>query len=341
MWSLSQAGADDDEDAEVRSDDSDNDLVEEDTNPLIVPIGDERQPTQDEVMKMWFSQDVFAEAVEQGDLGQDDSDDDMEIDERKKEISLLNKEKASKTKQAQVMAPEVPKNKPSKVEDDLEVVPAPATDSDSSSSDDDSVDYDTDTKCETLAFAKKMLSKKKRNEIIDDAYNKYMFDDEGLPKWFVDDEKRHYQPLKPITKEEVDAIKAQFKEINARPAKKVAEAKARKKRAAMRKLEKIRKKANSIADQNEIPDRSKRRMIEQLYKKATPQKPKKEFVVAKKGVQVRAGKGKVLVDRRMKSDARKQGMSKQSKKGKGNRKAKGAKGSAKMSKGGKGKAGRL
>ena len=188
-----------------------------------------------------------------------------------------------------------------------------------------------------MAFAKKMLSKRKREEIIDDAYNKYMFDDEGLPPWFVDDEKRHYQPIKPITKEEVAAIKAQFKEINARPAKKVAEAKARKKRAAMRKLEKIRKKANSIADQSEIPDRSKRRMIEQLYKNATPQKPKKEFVVAKKGVQVRAGKGKVLVDRRMKKDARQHGMSKQGKKGKGKGKSKG-KGPAKMGKGGKAKA---
>lgn len=320
---LLEAGASDDEDDEVQSDYSDKDQVEDEVNPLIVPIGEERPPTQDEVMKMWFSQDVFAEAVEQGDLGKDDSDDDMEVDVRKKKISPPKKEKASKTKEPQILAPEISKNKQSRIEDDLEVVPAPATDSDSSSSDDDSVDYDTDTKCETLAFAKKMLSKRKRNEIIDDAYNKYMFDDEGLPKWFADDEKRHYQPLKPITKEEVEAIKAQFKEINARPAKKVAEAKARKKRAAMRKLEKIRKKANSIADQNEIPDRSKRRMIEQLYKKATPQKPKKEYVVAKKGVQVRAGKGKVLVDRRMKSDARKQGMKKEKakSKGKGDRKS--------------------
>lgn len=338
---LLEGGASEDDGDEVQpDDDSDKEQIDEEANPLIVPISEETQPTQDEIMRRWFSQDVFAQALEEGDLGKNDSDDDMEVDVRKPRISSP---KNVRTSQQPSLPAETPKNKPSKVDDDLEVVPAPATDSsDSSSSDDDSEDYDTDTKCETLAFAKKMLSKRKREEIIDDAYNKYMFDDEGLPPWFVDDEKRHCQPIKPITKEEVVAIKAQFKEINARPAKKVAEAKARKKRAAMRKLEKIRKKANSIADQTEIPDRSKRRMIEQLYKKATPQKPKKEFVVAKKGVQVKAGKGKVLVDRRMKKDARQQGMSKQAKKGKGKGKSKAkGKGPARMGKGGKAKARRV
>ncbi|KAL2537569.1 FtsJ-like methyltransferase family protein [Forsythia ovata] len=108
-------------------------------------------------------------------------------------------------------------------------------------------------------------------------------------------------------------MKAQFKEIDARPAKKVAEAKARKKQAAHRQLEKVRKKSNSISDQADISDRSKRKMIEQLHKKATPKTPKKEYVISKKGVQVEAGKGKVLVDRRMKKDVRKQRMSKRGK----------------------------
>ncbi|MCE0481632.1 hypothetical protein HAX54_039511 [Datura stramonium] len=74
-------------------------------------------------------------------------------------------------------------------------------------------------------------------------------------------------------------MRAQFKAIDARPAKKVAEAKAR----------------------------SKRKMIEKLYRKAaTTKKPEREYVVAKKGVQVKVGKGKVLVDPRMeKKDARK------------------------------------
>jgi AdoMet-dependent rRNA methyltransferase SPB1 len=106
--------------------------------------------------------------------------------------------------------------------------------------------------------------------------------------------------MKPVTREEVAAMKAMFKEIDSRPAKKVAEAKARKKQVAMRKLDKARHKADAIADQNDINERSKRKMIDQIYRKAMPKKPQKEYVVAKKDVQVRTGKGKVLVDRRMK-----------------------------------------
>ncbi|CAI9772730.1 unnamed protein product [Fraxinus pennsylvanica] len=144
--------------------------------------------------------------------------------------------------------------------------------------------------------------------------------------------------MKPVIKEEIDAMRAQFKEIDARPAKKVAQAKARKKRVVYRQLEKVRKKANSISDQTKILDHSKSKMIEQLYKKATPKKPKKEYVVAKKGVQVKARKGKVLVDRQMTKDARKHGMNKWGKETKGKQKGKGsAKGPGKGKEKGKGK----
>ncbi|KAL9248474.1 AdoMet-dependent rRNA methyltransferase spb1-like protein [Drosera capensis] len=288
----------DDEDMMDADEDSDLEQDDNETNPLMVPIDKEREPTQEEITQQWFSQGIFSEALEQGDLVKGD-DDEMHVDEAKPKASVPKKP--------------TPKVKASKADDDFEIVPAPATDSSDSSSDEE---YDDDSKAEILAYAKKMLRKKQRDQIIDDGYNKYMFDDEGLPKWFIEEEKRHRQPVKPVTKEEIAAMKAQFRDINARPVKKVAEAKARKKRVAMRKLEKVRKKANSIADQNEIPDRSKWRMIEQLYKKATPKKPKKEFVVAKKGVGVKVGKGKVLVDRRMKKDARQHGMSKQGKNGK-------------------------
>lgn len=192
------------------------------------------------------------------------------------------------------------------MEDDFEIVPAPVTDSSDDSSD-ESEDEDVDTKAEILACAKKMLKKKQREQMLDDAYNKYMFDEEGLPEWVLEEEWMHRQAIKPVTKEEIAAMRAQFKEIDPRPAKKVAEAKARKKQVALRKLEKICKKANIISDQTDISDCSKRKQIEQLYKKAAHKRPLKEYVVAKKGVQVKAGNGKVLVDRRMKKDARMQG----------------------------------
>lgn len=339
---LTGSGDEDNNDVDQPDDDSDIDQGNKEANPLVVPIDEDRELTQEEIKQRWYSQDIFTEAVEGGDLGKDSSDDDdLQIAAQKKKISLRNKAKESSKPGA-----ETPKTRTAKIQDDLEVVPAPVTDS-SDSSDEESEDYDTDTKCEMLALAKKMLRKRKREEMMDDGYNKRTFDDQGfLPSWFAEDERRHNQPLKPVTKEEMDAERARFKEINARPAKKVAEAKARKKRAAMRNLEKVRKKANSIADQNDLPDRSKSRMINQLYKKAaTPRKPKKELVVAKKGVQVRAGKGKLLVDRRMKKDARQHGMNKQGKgKGKGAGKGKGkgkGKGSGSINGSGKGSKGKM
>ncbi|KAA0045562.1 hypothetical protein IC582_025161 [Cucumis melo] len=308
----------------IQSDyDSDENIVDADKNPLMVSLDDGAEPTQEEIASKWFSQDIFAEAVEEGDLKGLDSDDDMEVDGPKETLAVSKKAKSSISQNAGENS-KISSNarESNEVDDGFEVVPAPATDSSDSSSSEESDDEDPDTRAEILACAKKMLRKKQREQILDDSYNKYMFDDAGLPKWFLDEERRHRQPIKPVTKEEVAAIRAQFKEIDARPAKKVAEAKARKKRVAMKKLEKVRKKANVISDQADISDRSKRKMIDQLYKKAVPQRPKKELVVAKKGVQVRVGKGKVLVDRRMKKDARKHGMSKQ---GKGSKKGKNSK----------------
>ncbi|KAJ1393657.1 S-adenosyl-L-methionine-dependent methyltransferase [Sesbania bispinosa] len=321
--------ADEDGDIAQSKYDSDEEKDDQEANPLMVSLNDGAEPTQEEITNKWFSQDVFAEAVEEGDFEKYESEDEMDIDERKEKQSIAKKLKENKTTASMEMDHSL--SQASKAED-FEIVPAPATDSSDDSSSDESEEEDIETKAEILAYAKKMLRKKQREQILDDAYNKYMFDDEGLPKWFLDEERRHRQPIKPVTKEEIAAMRAQFKEIDARPAKKVAEAKARKKRVAMRKLEKIRKKANAISDQADISDRSKRKQIDQLYKKAVPKRPQKEYVVAKKGVQVRAGKGKVLVDRRMKKDARKHGMSKA---GKGGSKTKGkapkGKGSSKAS----------
>ncbi|KAK7264286.1 hypothetical protein RJT34_31893 [Clitoria ternatea] len=308
--------------------DSDEDQGDQEANPLMVPLNDGAEPTQEEIMNKWFSQDVFAEAVEEGNF---ESKDEMDIDEPKGKTPIAKKVRENKTTESAAI--DRPQKQASKSEEDFEIVPAPATDSSDDSSSDESED-DIEAKAEILAYAKKMMRKKQREQILDDAYNKYMFDDQGLPKWFLDEERRHRQPIKPITKEEIAAMRAQFKEIDARPAKKVAEAKARKKRVAMRKLEKVRKKANAISDQTEISDRSKRKQIDQLYRKAVPKRPQKEYVVAKKGVQVRAGKGKVLVDRRMKKDARKRGTT-GGKTGKGGSKMKGkaakGKGSSKAS----------
>lgn len=101
-------------------------------------------------------------------------------------------------------------------------------------------------------------------------------------------------------------LQAQFKEINARPVKKVAEAKARKKRRALKKMEQVRQKATIIADQEDISNKSKQKSMERLYNKAlaAPKKGKLDVVVAKKNVGARGGKGRIVVDRRLKKDSR-------------------------------------
>lgn len=98
---------------------------------------------------------------------------------------------------------------------------------------------------ETRAIAKLMLRKKARTEILDSTYNRFAnFDDEGaLPQWFLEDEKKHFRPNLPVTKEMVAEEKRILKEYNERPSKKVMEAKARKKKRLAKAMNKIKQKA--------------------------------------------------------------------------------------------------
>jgi hypothetical protein len=79
-----------------------------------------------------------------------------------------------------------------------------------------------------------MIRKKRRREIINAGYNRYAFNDEqDLPEWFLADESNHNRPSLPVSKKEVDVFKEKLKAIDARPIKKIAEARARKKSAIL------------------------------------------------------------------------------------------------------------
>ncbi|PHT54715.1 hypothetical protein CQW23_03201 [Capsicum baccatum] len=139
--------------------DSDSDKGEDQVNPLIIPL--ETTPSQGDVVKAWFTRDVFVEPEEQD------------------------------------------------TSEDFEIVPAPSSVSSDSSSDESDESGDAiNGRAEILCAGKKMTLKRQRKLMMDDGYNKYVFHDEGLPKWFINNEKRHRQPIKPVTKEEVAAVKA-------------------------------------------------------------------------------------------------------------------------------------
>jgi len=83
------------------------------------------------------------------------------------------------------------------------------------------------------------------SKLIDDGFNRLStFHKDGLPTWFLDDESKYYKPNIPLTKEAIDALREKQRALDARPIKKIAEAKARKKFKAVQRVEKAKKKAD-------------------------------------------------------------------------------------------------
>jgi len=104
---------------------------------------------------------------------------------------------------------------------------------------------DSDEIAETRALAKKMLRKKFREQTVSDSYSRYANEDDEtvIPTWFLEDEAKFNMPNINLTKEEVDEEKRQLREWNARPSKKVMEAKGRKKAKLARAMNKVKAKA--------------------------------------------------------------------------------------------------
>lgn len=170
-------------------------------------------------------------------------------------------------------------------------------------------------------------SRKRRREVIESGYHRYMFNDTNLPDWFEKDEKKHHRVRLPVTKGDMEEYRLKMKAVDANPIKKIAEAKARKKRKQAKRLEKARKKADAINDTEDVTDREKWQQIKQVYKKAgllTSKKKEVTYVVAKKGLagkrvsRPQGVKGPYkVVDPRLKKDSRGKQRAEQRKKGKG------------------------
>lgn len=167
---------------------------------------------------------------------------------------------------------------------------------------------------EAMTLAQQVASgQRSTQDLVDDGFNKYTFrDTDGLPEWFLDDEGKHSKPHRPISAAGAAAIKEKLRALNARPIKKVREAKDRKKFKAAQRLEKLRKKSAMVADDEGISEKDKAQNIAKMMSRAAKKKPKQQvkLVVAKGGNRGISGrprgvKGKYkIVDARLKKDVR-------------------------------------
>ena len=163
-----------------------------------------------------------------------------------------------------------------------------------------------------MTIAQQLVNREKtRTQLINEGFNRYSLNSkEGLPSWFLDDESKYYRPNIPVTKEAILAIRAKQRALDARPIKKVAEAKARKKYKAAQRLQKAMKKAEGISSTTDMSEREKAQQIEKLMRKGLSKGKKKQVtLVVARGVnkgqkgRPKGVKGRyMMVDSRMKKE---------------------------------------
>lgn len=149
-----------------------------------------------------------------------------------------------------------------------------------------------------MTLAQQLVNRERtKTQLIDDGFNRHAFNvgGDGLPTWFLDDEQRHFRNNIPVTKEAVLALREKMRALNARPIKKIAEAKARKKMRTIRRIEKTRAKAQGINDDedNGLTEKEKASSIAKVLAKSASAKPVKKEVklVVARGLN-RAQKGR-------------------------------------------------
>jgi len=279
--------------------------------------------------KLFFSNDVFKGInLHEGEEDDDDEneDDDDEVIEEEEEMeqevpevkkssfyddsSSSSEDESNKKKKNKKEKKEKKRKRNEMDDDDFEVVPIAQT-----YESDEEMDY-TLMDPEAYTMAQQIISKKGKRDLIDDSYNRRThYYTDGLPEWFLNDEKEYNKPpQKPVTKEAVKIVREKLKALNARPIKKVAEARARKKMKAINKLEKIKKKAAVMWDNDadgEMNDKQKLQAIQKMINNAGKKKKNEvKLVVAKgfnRGIKGRPKgvKGRYkMVDARMKKELR-------------------------------------
>ncbi|KAH7107089.1 FtsJ-domain-containing protein [Auriculariales sp. MPI-PUGE-AT-0066] len=279
-------------------------LTKLDANPV---------PSSSRAAQMWFSNDVFAGVDDE--LAVLEDIDDVEMSDgggQEDDVSMRDSNDAASNLG----------------DSDIEIVPQDIV------SDDDDDEWDVDdedqdeiknekirrhglTTAEAVTLAQQLVNRQStRTQLVNDGFSRYSLNaKDDLPSWFLDDESKHYKTNIPVTKEAIAALRAKQRALDARPIKKIAEAKARKKMRAARQIERAMKKAEGINETTELSEKAKAAQISKVVNKGLGKGKKKretKLVVAKgpnRGLQGRPkgvrGHYK-MVDSRMRKELRAQ-----------------------------------
>lgn len=197
-------------------------------------------------------------------------------------------------------------------DEDFEIVKKQKIDSGTDTEDEFRL-LDLDGKSEILAMARKLTQRKEKENLIDAAYSRFVFHDKGLPKWFEHDNDVYNRPQRMVTREEIEAEKELVRAMNARPIKKIAEAKSRKTKRLAQRMKQAMKRAEGISNQEELSHGTKMRQITRMMNQA---KKKENSRFVSKDKFKKFGRGKQLkiqnrmprLDKRLKSDKRQRGL---------------------------------
>jgi len=310
-----------DEDDVVQDEESDDESDDEaeETKPLFYESqkGGQGASGLSQRASMFFDQDIFKgidglDGVLHADSGVEDMGESSSADDTKAGKSAKKTTKHSETKPTLDGGDE-------NDTDIIEVVRAPSPDpwADDATAEpmtkDGRPDIDIIT-AEAMTLAHDLASGRiSKATLLDDNFNKYSLRDvDGLPEWFLDDEGRHSRLQRPVTAAAAAAIKEKLRALNARPIKKVREAKQRKIFKAAQKLEKLKKKSAMLVEDEGLSEKDKARSIEKMMARAAKKKPQQKvtLVVARGGNRGISGrpkgtKGKYkMVDARLKKDLR-------------------------------------
>ncbi|KAF2643955.1 AdoMet-dependent rRNA methyltransferase spb-1 [Massarina eburnea CBS 473.64] len=303
----------------VQDEDSDWSDEEEGTaQPLITDL-DNDSTTKNGLTKRaarFFDQDLFKGIDGLDEMDIDDGDSGIDVEEQAEEAPVALPERPAKTttvKKVKV-TPQPQQDEDSSEEEGIEEVAREESqwEQDNTPMHNGRPDIDIIT-AEAMTLAHQLATgKKTKAELLDDSFHRYSHRDvEGMPDWFLDDEGRHSKIQRPTTAAAAAAIKEKTRALNARPIKKVREAKARKKFKTAQRLEKMKKKSALLADEEGLTEKEKAQSIARLMSRASKKKPKQKVsVVVARGNNKGKGrpggtKGKYkMVDARLKKDVR-------------------------------------